>query len=537
MAAKTLNIEIADRLVKVCESIPKGKSYQIKHCFMFQTPENAVADGAVLAPDILAAELRGRLKAHGLTDVKSAVFTITSGKVASREVTLPPIKENRIKAAVLTNAAEYFPIDLSSYHITHNLLERTEKGEEAGCRVLVYAAPLALLEGYFKMADKANLSVKAIDFSGNSQYQALRALRSADVTMYVNVDCTSSFVTFLQNGKLLMQRSFTFGGDEMILGYMGAAGKTGVEYVEALHECSGEPESFFSRNVMGDAEVNENLNRLVGSIIRAGDYFNSNHWDVQVGKVVLLGPCSRLVGLRDLVANGTGLETTQLGEMPGISSFANAAESASFYISCLGSSIAPLDFMPPQFLADRKSAKKSREKTDSIVPGVVVTVVCLLAILALSALAFLGYLDARQNKAAMEKEIAGLEYARTAYETYLQYQKNADAITALSVSRSSPNDELLAFIGELEERMPSDIEVLSAVCSRESVSMNITVPSYDEAAVVLVQLRDFESIVSLEVSPVVEQEDETGVSHVNFSVNCLYKQNPAAASPAASPAP
>jgi type IV pilus assembly protein PilM len=292
MAVKTLNIEIGDRLTKVCLSIPKGKSYQIKHCFMFQTPENAVSDGAILAPDILAAELTEKLREHGLSDVRSAILTLTSGKVASREVMLPPIKESRIKGVITTNAADYFPIDLSGYHITYSLLERIDKGEHAGCRVLVYAAPLALLENYFKFADRAKLSIKAIDFSGNSQYQALRGLGAKEVTMYVNVDCTNSYVSFLQGGTLLLQRTFTFGGDEMILGYMGAAEMTPVEYVEALHACSTDAETFFASGHMTAADVSESLSRRVSSILRSRDYFNSNRWEIQVEKVVLMAPAA-----------------------------------------------------------------------------------------------------------------------------------------------------------------------------------------------------------------------------------------------------
>lgn len=529
MAVKTLNIEIGDRLTKVCLSIPKGKSYQIKHCFMFQTPENAVADGAILAPDILAAELTEKLREHGLSDARSAVLTLTSGKVASREVMLPPIKESRIKGVITTNAADYFPIDLSGYHITYSLLERIDKGEHAGCRVLVYAAPLALLENYFKFADRAKLSVKAIDFSGNSQYQALRGLGAKEVTMYVNVDCTNSYVSFLQGGKLLLQRTFTFGGDEMILGYMGAAEMTNGEYVEALRACSSDAETFFASGHMTAADVSESLGRLVGSILRSSDYFNSNRWETQVEKVVLMGPCSRLVGLREMVASSTGLETTLLEELPGIASLSNAAESASFYISCIGSSVAPLDFMPEQFVADRRTARKKREKKETIAGGAAVCGVCLLTVLALSSMAMLNFMSARREKAALESRIAALEYTRTVYDTYLQYQRNTEALTALSDSVSSPNDELLAFIGELEQKMPTEIELLSAVCSRESVSMNITVPGYEEAAAVLVQLRDFESIEKLEIHSVTEELDEAGGRHATFTVNCIYKQSPAAA--------
>jgi type IV pilus assembly protein PilM len=168
MSVKTLNIEVGDRLTKVCFSIPKGRSWQIKRSFMFQTPDNAVADGAITAPDIFAAALMVQLKEHGLSDVKSVIFTLTSGKVASREIKLPPVKENRLKSIVTTNAAEYFPIDLSTYHITYSLLERVEKGENAACRVLVMAAPHSLLEAYFKPAEIAGLSVRAIDFSGTA---------------------------------------------------------------------------------------------------------------------------------------------------------------------------------------------------------------------------------------------------------------------------------------------------------------------------------------------------------------------------------
>ncbi|NCB51804.1 MAG: hypothetical protein EOM54_07990 [Clostridia bacterium] len=259
MAAKVLNIEIGDRLTKVCLSIPKGKSYQIKNSFMFQTPDNAVADGMITAPDILATKLREKLMEHDVHETKTAVFSITSGKVATREVMLPPVKDNRIKSVVEANASEYFPIDMSKYHVTYKLLERIPKGDNAGCRVLVFAVPVSLLETYFRMAGIAGLTIQALDFSGNSQYQALRTLRSEGVTMYVNVDCTNSFVTFIQEGKLLMQRAFTFGGDELILSYMNAAEKSSDEYVGCLYDCSEPEPQFMKDGLLAPSDITESL--------------------------------------------------------------------------------------------------------------------------------------------------------------------------------------------------------------------------------------------------------------------------------------
>jgi type IV pilus assembly protein PilM len=536
MSAKTLNIEVGDRLTKVCFSLPKGRSWQIKRSFMFQTPDNAVADGAITAPDIFAAALTAQLREHGLSDVKSVIFTLTSGKVASREIKLPPVKENRLKSIVTANAAEYFPIDLSAYHVTYSLLERVEKGETAGCRVLVMAAPLSLLEGYFRTAEKAGLSVRAIDFSGNSQFQALRNLNGHDVTMFVNVDCTSSYVSFIHDGRLLLQRSFTFGGDELIQNYMSATGKEPGQYVEALAECSTDLESFLHTGVMSASDVRESLSRLVSSILRSIDYFNSNRWDAQVEKVVLMGPCSRLVGLRELVAQDASLEAYYLDELPGAAAFATIAESTSFYISCIGSSIAPLDFMPEQFRAPRRSARKSKTATESLRGGVMICALCVLAALVLSFISWNDYDDARKEKARLEAQIADLEYTRSVYDTYIQYQANADELLALSGSIASPNDDLRAFIDELEQKMPKEITLLSAVCTRDGIGMNINVPSYNEVASVLVQLRSFESIGKINVSSVVEAKDETGATYVSFSVNCVYKASIEAAEKAAAEA-
>ncbi|MEG1633688.1 MAG: pilus assembly protein PilM [Oscillospiraceae bacterium] len=522
---KALNIEVGDRLTKVCLSIPKGKSYQIKSSFMFQTPDNAVTDGNITAPELLAAKLSEELALHELADTKNVVFALTSSKVASREVMLPPVKDNRIKGIVDSNAADYFPVDLSKYHVTYSLLERTESGENAGCRVLVMAVPLTLLETYFILAEQAKLTVQAIDFSGNSQYQALKTLDDESVTMYVNADCNSSYISFMQNGTLLLQRTFTFGGDELILSYLSASDRSGDEYVAALHDCSAAEPEFLKNGLLRPLDVTENLSRLVSSIIRSSDYFNSNHWDMQVENVVLMGPCSHLTGLMEMVANGTGLPTTYLDSIPGITSFANEADSASFYISCIGCSIEPLDFIPPQFKTDKKKNRKNKVKSDEdmLRDGAIICGACLLVALILSAVSLIGYSSARREKADLEQQIAELQYVRDIYTVYLQYQAGADALTALSDGIASPNDSLTAFIDELESKMPSQLLLLSAACAREGVIMNITVPTFEDVAVVLVQLRSFESIGDITISSATQETDDAGITNVSFSVSCAYK--------------
>ena len=87
---------------------------------------------------------------------------------------------------------------------------------------------------------------------------------------------------------------------------------------------------------------------------------------------------------------------------------------------------------------------------------------------------------------------------------------------------ANDNDRLVAFIEELEEKMPSEIIVLSMSSTSTGVNMNIEVGSKQAAAKVLQQLRDFDSILVLETASITDNKSEDNRHTVSFSVNCVY---------------
>lgn len=79
---KVLNIEIGEKLVKVCETLPKNQISQVFSSFMFQTPENTVSDGMITDCEVLAQKLQEELRIHSITN-KNVVFSLVSGKIAN----------------------------------------------------------------------------------------------------------------------------------------------------------------------------------------------------------------------------------------------------------------------------------------------------------------------------------------------------------------------------------------------------------------------------------------------------------------------
>jgi type IV pilus assembly protein PilM len=308
MAAKVLGIEIGDRLIKICQTNMGPGTRKVSGSVMFPTPPDTVSDGEIKDPDTLAAALREQLKKSGLKN-KKVIFTVSSGRIATREVTIPPVRDNKIKAIVEANAADYFPVDMSSYHITYTLQERISTGENAGCRLLVMAAPIAILEGYFKLAALLGFSVQAMDYIGNSLFRMLETQRNDEVTMYVDISSSYSVTTVMKEDKLLMQRTFLCGVDDVVLAHS-AAGREEGSYLASLHAVTAERYAGLE-----DGGEEETLTRLVGNIARITDYFNSSNWDTAIEKLVLTGIGASVSGLKEAAAEATGLEVSVLGKL------------------------------------------------------------------------------------------------------------------------------------------------------------------------------------------------------------------------------
>lgn len=341
--------------------------------------------------------------------------------------------------------------------------------------------------------------------------------------MYVDVDCTGSFVSFIQSDNLLLQRTFAFGGGDLVGSYLANSGYGQEEFVRALNEVSVSSPDFVGNEAVGDTVIQDDLSRLVYSIVRSVDYFNSFRWDAATAQIVLMGPCGHVAGLKEQVAAATDLPTVYLEEIPGAVTLCDGAD-ISAYISCVGCNIAPVNFMP-EFLCRRKNGKAEGGET-TLVKGIVGCAVLVLAAIGVAGLALLNYNHAQRSLADTQAEIASLEQAEQVYMTYNAYQQGEQAMLQLRSLEETPNAQLVAFFEELEEKMPSQILLLSAVCTPESVSMNVTVPGLEEAAVVLSQLRSFKSLSQVNVSGIITESDEAGYKTASFTLECKYGKNP-----------
>ncbi len=127
MAKKVLSIVIGTECTKVCEvsykKNYKNKGIRVYRSISFPTPPNTIEDGYIRDKAAFGDELKNQLKTGKFKSDK-VIFSVTSSKIANREVILPPVKEKRIMEIIKTGAAEYFPIDMKEYILSYQILEK-----------------------------------------------------------------------------------------------------------------------------------------------------------------------------------------------------------------------------------------------------------------------------------------------------------------------------------------------------------------------------------------------------------------------------
>ncbi|MFI3250076.1 MAG: pilus assembly protein PilM [Eubacteriales bacterium] len=522
MSKKTMIIEVDEYLVKVCVADGPLEKRKPEKFFMFEIPPGMVQDGTILKTEAFSEILMEQLDSNGCKKIKDVLFTVVSNRVATREVKMPLLSDGKIADVIKSNSSEYFPVDLNKYTIKFRVMMRQKKGDEKFTNVLVLAMPNSLITSYTEVITITKLRLRGLDASCNSMVDGVNYISQADITAFVNVNCSGTYLTFMQGKELLLQRALSFGGDDFLRAYIDSLPES-IGYLEAVNQLSGPDASMYLQGKMDEEDISSLFSRIVGGISRSIDYFNTNK-SGNISRIVFAGSCGKLYGLQEMVEDTTGITTQDVTQLSAAMQYKNIGISIGHFICTMGAGISKVTFT--DFTGSKKVAKK--DKGNGPDPALFAALGVMIFIFA----AYWGY-DAysRHAQAETELEEAKLEIERLLYlddihATYVGYQETMATMLTFVESTENYNEDLLDFIAEFERKMPSEILVFSATCGPTAVSMNIEVTDYVSAATVVSKFRTFESIQVVQVSAISMVENEFGIENASFSIVCNYGVNP-----------
>lgn len=544
MAAKAITIEIGYSLTKICEVDYKAKTHKIYKSFTVPNGAEVIHDGALTAPPEYVEVLRRALAANRVK-TKQVVFTITSSKIASREVTIPFVKENRIADVVNANATDYFPVDLSQYQLAYTILGTVGETKNAQqYKLLVMAVPSALLTGYYELAKALKLEVAAIDYASNSIFQVVKEECAKGKHIVVKIDERSSLVMAVENSVLTFTRSVSYGFEEIMDTVMNTLCWGEVSSVEQAirvlqrndcivpetEEASESEEGSKSAKDRAQEDVRDAVTPLINGITRVIDYYASRASGEGIERILITGAGADFKGMAEMLARETNMPVTVLKEAAGWNLMRNFKnECFSEYIACVGAAVSPLGFKQESEKRgkDKKAKKEGGGQGTNWAPlAYSVFGIGLVAAAALAAVPMIGYAKLTKTNMELKAQAGSLEDIIPIYNEYVAVKAERGMAGAMYEATENRNEGLEEFLGELEDKLPANVNVVSFASDPYEVTINMEVQTKDDAGAAVEQMRTFHSLIPerVTVTSLVEEENEESGEHVvNFTVTAAYQ--------------
>ncbi len=514
--AKVLSVEIGMSLIYMCEVDYKSPNPRVYKWTTVQTPENTVREDEIVVNEQLISVMREGINAAGIR-TKKMVFTMSSPKIASREVVIPFVKENKIASVIRTNASDFFPVDMEQYELGHSIegTQVNEKGVKQ-YRVHVLAVPKTIIEGYFQLAKALGGSIEALDYSGNSIFQIVQDQCDTGVKMVVKVGERNTIITIIKDAAIAMQRMIPYGIDEAVASVVSAAPERNLTYMQAL-------------NMLLQGKTDASLSYLSNGISRVVDYYNSRNTESPIELTYVTGIGGECDGMAEFLQNALELPVRVLKELEAFRLEKDfKGENVGRYLTCIGASMAPLGF-----LGERAEKGKKIEKTvqteDMKRVSILVGAGGVLIAVVLAVVSGINVANVSRENVKLQQRVAELEPVKEIYRSYLQQQYTDTKLNYLYDSTVLPDENLVEFIEELEDKMPASLNVQSFTAGKEGVNMSLTVKDKEEAAKLIQQLRTFDTISTVSVSgisdsgAVMKGEPMEQEGMVSFSVALTYK--------------
>jgi len=530
---KVLGIELDNGVTRVVEMEFRSKSPKIYHAFTIPTPMNLISeDGLVQESEAFRQSFKETLARIGVSADRVA-FSVSSSRIINREITIPMVKESKIGTLLYQNAADYFPVNISDYKLIYNILGKVDEDGKRMHRLLVCAVPRDIIRSYYQFANYVGLEIAAIDFAGNGVFQAVKAsakelvketVATEKTELFVSVYSEHAVLTFVKDGTICLQRMIAVGTSALMSQLLPDALDASEPIAFDALLRNRDDDICYSSLARGDdpayagekAKCTKALRSLVVSIRRSVEYYLSNTANGSI-EVYLVGGSVLYRGFADLLSAELDLPVIPL-ESEWEKKYPSAGDSFAFtlaeFIAPIGACIQPIN------LANRQQAKTVSAMdvfNDRSVQNTLLAIgiVCFLICGAVGgALAYMSDMDRDavvSHEAELNAQLIALGNTtanKNAYQNAVNlYESLQKGLGSIDQYMETYNDHFVAFIEELERKMPSEFRVFGISVSDKGVVMNIRVSTREEAAYVIQTLRNCASVVMGTPSNIVITQD------------------------------
>jgi len=488
MEQKLLSIYVGNEVTRVCEVVKKSATMVVvNNATEVSTPTGAMDDGYLTDVPAIAEAIRGCVFGRGFSASK-VIFTISSKKIANKEVVIPYVRGDKKIAAILeANSGEYFPMSTTGdFLFAHSIMEKFSDVEGQKLRLTAVAAPRDLVECYYELADELRLTVEDIDYVGNSVLQLLSLqMKEGDTELVLQIEKDMTFVNVMSGKSVILQRSVPYGKNAVINSMM---------EIKKLTE--KEAKTLLSNRDMLDRQVTEEeyaeaVRYLISSIGRIVEYHRSRNPDRIIDGIRVFGEGSAIAGIDDVLRQELGAQVTHFSTLQGIKAGSKSyltSETALRYLANFGAVLNPIGLN-----LNRGKTKENVSKTADKV---------LYLLLALAIVSVVGwvtwvlllYFGEVRERDRLNSEILAIQDIEQLKAEYDAVTAEHAAYVAFDNGTINENEQVLKFITDLEKIMPSGLIINEFRSVDGYITFNVMAPNKEAVADMYVAIKELDYV-------------------------------------------
>lgn len=503
MDQRLLSIYIGAEVIRVVDATRKSATnITVNSVDEVSTPAGSFDDGYITDVLEIASAIRGKI--IGKAGKAKAIFTISSKKIASKEVVLPFVNgKKKIDSVLNANSSEYFPMSTTGDFIfAYNVMETFQDDEGKKLRINAVAAPKDLIECYYEVADELKLSVYDIDYVGNSVQQLLKLQMSNnenETNLVLQIEKDATFVNIMAGKDIILQRSVPYGKNAVINSIMEIKKLTEKEAIELLRD-----EDRMRRSV-SDEEYSEAVRYLISSIGRIVEYHRSRNPERIIDGIKVFGEGASIAGIDEVLRQELGAEVTRFNTLNGVKVSQKSylsADQALRFLACFGAVLSPIGL--------KIGKDKNKEASSAMIDKIIIAVIVMAAIVMAGICASyqIKYVLKKADVDFKKQKISEMEIAEKVAAEYEDTVKAYNIVKVFNDTTHTDNVMLYRFLCDLEKLIPSGSIIDKFVADNGEIQFQITNQSKEAVADTYVKIKNLDYVTSTRIETISEDNDD-----------------------------
>jgi type IV pilus assembly protein PilM len=333
---EAIGLEIGTSSIKMLELKP-GKPPSLRALAVRPTPPGAVADGQIVEPQAVAAEIRAGLADARIRN-KMVVSAVADQAAITRIISVPRMTMKELDEAIKWEAERYIPFPIDEVVLDYDTLDPEGKESSDGqMEVMIAAAQQEVIARQVETIRLAGLEPTIIDIKPLAAIRALKGsllgqhlskttlsgtsfTQEGEVGVILEIGASNSTIALVRGERVLMNRSVKVSGDDFTIAIQKAFGldfaaaeDVKVQYATATVPTDDEEELLtfdidrekYSPNRIFDA-IRSPLDDLMTEVRRSLEFYRVQSGEINVERMCLAGGGSKLRGLADAISDTLG---------------------------------------------------------------------------------------------------------------------------------------------------------------------------------------------------------------------------------------